>query len=157
MRRRVRLTESDLCKIVKESINNVLNEVMYNGVSYHGTNPYDWVDLAQVRGERSDAHLMNSIRAEKEGNTSLANSEDEKSDIEMRKKIRNKRNAKQLGWQGKGDTRLGKAQEYFNMSQNAQNPQDKQKYNKMASDTLGDVEGRAEQNLRKLRQSQRGM
>ena len=53
------------------------------------------------------------------------------------------------------DTRLGKAQEYYNMSQNAQNPQDRQKYNKMAQDTLGDVEGRANQALNRLRNTNR--
>lgn len=49
------------------------------------------------------------------------------------------------------DTRLGKAQEYYNMSQNAQNPQDRQKYNRMAQETLGDVEGRTQKYLNMLR------
>ena len=52
MRQRIRLTESGLHKIIKESVEMVINEVMYNGRSYHGNNSNDWADLADEREKR---------------------------------------------------------------------------------------------------------
>ena len=49
----IRLTESDLHRVVKESVNKVLNEVMYNGKSLHGNNPDDWKYMADVRGDEA--------------------------------------------------------------------------------------------------------
>ncbi len=55
----IRLTEQDLHKIVKESVNKILNEVRYLDVdfpynirSYHGNNPNDWGALADERYRR---------------------------------------------------------------------------------------------------------
>jgi len=138
---------------------------MYNGVSYHGTNPYDCVDIADERSQmgwknRDDVSKYNQARfkAKDQGDLEGAEAASIMADKHRQQwnknwgaAERNRNNAKQLGWQGQNDTRLGKAQEYYNMSQNAQNPQDRQKYNKMAQDTLGDVEGRAQKSLNMLR------
>ena len=55
----IRLTESDLHRIVKESVQKILNEVRYLDVdfpdnirSYHGNNPNDWGALADERYRR---------------------------------------------------------------------------------------------------------
>ena len=45
----IRLTESDLHRIVRESVNIVLNEVQFGGESLHGNNPEDWVAIRKVR------------------------------------------------------------------------------------------------------------
>ena len=149
---------------------STVNEVKYNGVSYHGTNPYDWVDVAQerqykARGEEDKVSQYNRERFKAKDNGDFIGAENASNNadthrqqwrIQNKKMNRNYDNAKQLGWkgvdwEGNGDTRLGKAQEYYNMSQNAQTPQDRQRYNKMAQDTLGDVEGRAQKSLNMLR------
>ena len=52
-KKHIRLTESDLHRIIKESVNKVLNEVMYNGKSLHGNNPDDWKYMADVRGDEA--------------------------------------------------------------------------------------------------------
>ncbi len=160
-----RAYESKIKRAVEESV----NEVMYNGVSYHGTNPYDWVDIADERSQmgwknRDNVSKYNQARfkAKDQGDLEGAEAASIMADKHRQQwnknwgaAERNRNNAKQLGWQGQNDTRLGKAQEYYNMSQNAQNPQDRQKYNKMAQDTLGDVEGRANQALNRLRNTNR--
>jgi hypothetical protein len=143
---------------------------MYNGVSYHGTNPYDWVDVAKerqykARGEEDKVSQYNRERFKAKDNGDFMGAENASNNadthrqqwrLQNKKMNRNYDNAKQLGWkgvdwEGNGDTRLGKAQEYYNMGQNAQTPQDRQRYNKMAQDTLGDVEGRAQKSLNMLR------
>ena len=48
----IRLTESDLHKIVKESVNRVLNEVQFGGESLHGNNPEDWAAMKHLRSLR---------------------------------------------------------------------------------------------------------
>ena len=48
----IRLTESDLHKIVKESVNRVLNEVQFGGESLHGNNPEDWAAMKYLRNDR---------------------------------------------------------------------------------------------------------
>ena len=129
MRQRIRLTESDLHRIIKESVKKVLNEVKFNGVSYHGTNPYDWKDLADIRNK-------------------MLNPDNEESfNKNYGKMKRNKNNAKELGWKGRNDTRLSKAQEYYNTAEKSQDPKEREKYNKLAKDTLGDIDGRTKQNL----------
>ena len=45
----IRLTESDLHRIVKESVNKILMEVNFGGKSLHGNNPADWMELSRVR------------------------------------------------------------------------------------------------------------
>ena len=52
MKKLIRLTESDLHRIVKESVNMILKEVKYGGESLHGNNPNDWYTLSQIRGYR---------------------------------------------------------------------------------------------------------
>jgi hypothetical protein len=49
MKQRIKLTESDLHKIVKESVNKVLNEVQFGGESLHGNNPEDWMKVSRAR------------------------------------------------------------------------------------------------------------
>jgi len=48
----IRLTESDLHRIVKESVNRILNEVEYGGESLHGNNAEDWGAVHRVRSAR---------------------------------------------------------------------------------------------------------
>ena len=45
----IRLTESDLHKIVKESVNRVLKEANFRGERLHGNNPEDWEALTSLR------------------------------------------------------------------------------------------------------------
>lgn len=48
----IRLNESDLYRIVKESVNRILNEVWYGGESLHGNNPEDWETVRDLRSDR---------------------------------------------------------------------------------------------------------
>ena len=50
----VRLTESDLHKIVKESVKRVLNEIKLGGESLHGNNAEDWAAMKYLRAKRAD-------------------------------------------------------------------------------------------------------
>lgn len=153
MKRTIRLSEAELHRVIKESVNAILNEVKYDGVSYHGTNPYDWVDIKDIRDEYGDRFIDDEIKAERNGDENLKNQANRAWKKNYRKVVRNKNNARELGWKGKGDTRLGKANEYFNLAQNANNPQEKERYNKMSIDTLGDIDGRAQKNLNKINAS----
>ena len=54
MKKRVKLTESNLNRIVKESIKRVLNEVQFGGESLHGNNPEDWAAMKYLRNDRMD-------------------------------------------------------------------------------------------------------
>ena len=45
----IRLTESDLHKIVKESVQSILNEVEFGGESLHGNSPEDWATMMSLR------------------------------------------------------------------------------------------------------------
>ena len=47
----IRLTEQDLHRIVKESVNKVLNEIQYGGESLHGNNPEDWETMRNLRSD----------------------------------------------------------------------------------------------------------
>ena len=47
----IRLTESDLHRIVKESVNRVLKEVNFRGERLHGNNPEDWKALISLRND----------------------------------------------------------------------------------------------------------
>lgn len=118
----VKLTESQLHNIIAESVNRILNEIRYNGVDYHGNNPYDWVDVAYKRM-----------------NKSIEKPYDKRRD-DNAKAVKSFKNAEKLGWQGKDDTRLAGAQRALDQGDAER-----------AKMLLGDVEGRAEQNLRKLR------
>lgn len=52
----IRLTEQDLHKIVKESVNKILMEVNFGGKSLHGSNPEDWMEVSKARkGDALDA------------------------------------------------------------------------------------------------------
>ena len=57
MRKKIRLTESDLHRIIKESVNKILNEVEFGGESLHGNNPADWNALYRLRNNISDYHF----------------------------------------------------------------------------------------------------
>lgn len=45
----IRLTESDLHRIVKESVERILNEVEFGGESLHGNNAEDWATMMHLR------------------------------------------------------------------------------------------------------------
>ena len=57
MKKLVRLTESDLHRIVRESVNRILNEVQYGGENLHGNNVEDWNALARLRDARKNKVL----------------------------------------------------------------------------------------------------
>lgn len=45
----IRLTEGDLHRIIKESVNKILNEIQFDGESLHGSNPEDWMKVSKAR------------------------------------------------------------------------------------------------------------
>lgn len=49
MKKIVRLTENDLHKIIKESVQRIINEVKFGGESFHGNNPEDWAAMTLLR------------------------------------------------------------------------------------------------------------
>lgn len=53
MKQTIKLRESELKRMIAESVNKILNEVEFNGQSYHGNRPYDWSRMAQLRHELS--------------------------------------------------------------------------------------------------------
>ena len=61
----IRLTESDLHRIVKESVNRVLSEVEFRGREFHGNRPDDWRKMANIRkafkddADRSETDAIN--------------------------------------------------------------------------------------------------
>lgn len=54
MKQRFTLTEKDLHKIIKECINEALNEVSLGGESLHGNNAADWLVMSNIRGYKSN-------------------------------------------------------------------------------------------------------
>lgn len=76
MKRQIRLTESDLHRIVKESVNKVLNEVRVRCTDgeihdLHGWNPDDWSEMAEVRYNKSDYYSDMSDMADAIGRSPL--------------------------------------------------------------------------------------
>jgi len=52
----IRLTEQDLHRIVKESVNKILSEVEFRGRAFHGNRQDDWRKMANIRqGLKMDA------------------------------------------------------------------------------------------------------
>lgn len=54
MKQRFILTEKDLHRIIKECINEALNEVSLGGESLHGNNAADWLAMSNIRGYKSN-------------------------------------------------------------------------------------------------------
>lgn len=138
MKKTIKLTESDLCNIIRQAI----NEVKYDGVSLHGTNPYDWAYLSNIRRERYHDAKMYTPEEEKE----------------LDALVRDRNNARQMGYDGKNfnpveteNARNQKAGEYANKMRQETNPEQKSKYAHMTDDVLGDVIGRGDRIARKLR------
>lgn len=48
------MRESELRRMIAESVNKILNEIKYKGVSLHGDNPEDWNIVRRVRQEIGD-------------------------------------------------------------------------------------------------------
>ena len=46
---RIRLTESQLHRVINESVNKILKEVKIGGESFHGNNPTDWAAIGDLR------------------------------------------------------------------------------------------------------------
>ena len=66
----IRLTESDLHKIVKESVNRVINEVALKGksgktYSLHGNDEESWDIVSRLRQKKSGNSNYNTMRDEK--------------------------------------------------------------------------------------------
>ena len=53
MKKTIRLSESDLHKIVNETVKRIINEVEFGGESLHGDNPTDWATMRRLRGIRA--------------------------------------------------------------------------------------------------------
>lgn len=54
MKKMIRLTEGDIHRIVKESVNRVLNEIKLGGESLHGNNAEDWAAMKYLRAKMAD-------------------------------------------------------------------------------------------------------
>lgn len=134
-----RMTEGRLRNMINEAVKKALSEVKYNGVSRHGNNPYDWKDLADERENMENVYDDQYRTYKKAGDTQNAEKADDMSMKQYRNKKRNLKNAKVLGWQGEGDTRLAGATRAANQGN----------YER-ANMLLGDVEGRANQNIAKI-------
>lgn len=137
MKKTIKLTESELHRLISEAI----NEVKYDGVSLHGTNPYDWAYMANIRRDRYH-------------NAEQYTPEEEK---ELDALVRNKNNARQTGYDGKNihpveieNARYKKAKGYVDKMSQEKDPQKKSEYAKTANDVLGDVEGRGDRALRNM-------
>lgn len=140
MKKTIKITESDLHRMISQAI----NEVKYDGVSLHGTNPYDWAYLSNIRRERYHGTKMYTPEEEKELNSL----------------VRDRNNARQMGYDGKNfdpseerDARHNKAKEYADKMDQETNPEQKSKYAKKTKDILGDVGGRGDRALRRLEAS----
>lgn len=70
MRKTINLTEKDLHRIIRECINEALDEVQLGGESLHGNNPSDWLAMSSIRsnkacysnGKERERHTKNSQR-----------------------------------------------------------------------------------------------
>lgn len=59
---RIRLTESQLHRVIKESVKRILNEVEFGGESLHGNSPEDWTAIGKVRHHiNTNDNLLNTI------------------------------------------------------------------------------------------------
>lgn len=73
MKNRIRISESDLHRIVKESVNKILNEVAIKGksgktYSLHGNDEESWDIMSKLRQNQKDGHGVtkyNAMRDEK--------------------------------------------------------------------------------------------
>lgn len=83
MKKTIKLTESDLHRLISEAI----NEVKYDGMSLHGTNQDDWNKVYNVRRDRY--HKAKQYTPEEEKELSAA--------------VRNRNNARQLGSNSKNN------------------------------------------------------
>lgn len=52
MKKTIRLTESDLHRVVAETVRRVINEVQVNGQSLHGNNAEDWGTMQNIRRQQ---------------------------------------------------------------------------------------------------------
>lgn len=136
MKKTITLNESQLRQIIEQ----VVNEVVYDGVSYHGTSPFDWAELAGIRRKKA----LEDSPTELEG------------DRQINAYARNKANARELGYNGPTfdwdirNARLQTAQQHLNRSRAATNDAERSKYARMATDALGGVVGRGEKLLRNI-------
>lgn len=136
MKKTISLTESQLRRLIE----NAINEVVYDGVSYHGTSPFDWAELAQIRRQKSYQDSPTELECDRQINAYA----------------RNKANAKELGYNGPtfssdiNKARKQTAQQHLNRSRAATTDAEKIKYAQMATDALGDVKGRGEKILRNM-------
>lgn len=70
MKNTINLTEKDLHRIIRECINEALDEVQLGGESLHGNNPQDWLAMSSIRsnkacysnGKEREKHTKNSQR-----------------------------------------------------------------------------------------------
>jgi hypothetical protein len=68
MKKQIRLSENDLHRIIRACVNEALNEIQYNGQSFHGDNADDWNTLATHRLNNNDKdtdtvkNFTNSLR-----------------------------------------------------------------------------------------------
>lgn len=152
MKRTIILNENEFKKLVEDCVKMTLNEWKYKGVSYHGTNPYDWADIADERDRRGTQILQAKKRLLSIGEKDAADLADKEYDKNDDKYIHDRRMARELGY-NRNVSRQEKAQEYYDLALQAKTPEEKQKYIKLANDILGDVEGRAMRALKDFKQS----
>ena len=64
MKRTIRLRESELRRMIAESVRKVLNEVEFGGETLHGNNPEDWAAMKHLRSLRMDKDADDSINGD---------------------------------------------------------------------------------------------
>lgn len=52
---KIKLTEAQLHRVIKESVKRILSEIKIGGESLHGNNPEDWSAIENVRGHKLDS------------------------------------------------------------------------------------------------------
>ena len=66
---KIRLTEAQLHRVIKESVEKVLNEIKFGGESLHGDNPEDWTAMEKLRDMKVDnaPFYANTSHSSREG------------------------------------------------------------------------------------------
>lgn len=57
MKQTIRLTESELNNLIVNSVRRIINEIKYQGVSFHGQNPSDFVAMSNIRDAFNEKEL----------------------------------------------------------------------------------------------------
>lgn len=73
---RIRLTESQLYRVIEETVKGVLNEIRIGGESLHGNSPEDWTAMEKVRDAYVDKNSRDVMHHGRQSLRDLDNAED---------------------------------------------------------------------------------